>query len=211
MGTLKKFAGWVGGSDSGGRGDKTLSTITKLKIFNKRLTVQSRQLDQKSQLARRRAIELRKKGDNNGARMQMKAHLQMQAWKNNIENFKLKLEGLQYKLEQAKAMKDVSGILQSIASTIQGLSQSVSAPEISQLVEKIDLNISDFDVTQEVAAEGMENLGSTDQITDNAVDKALEEVDAEISAETGTALPSAGSGKISELEKEIQKLKQNEQ
>ncbi len=210
MGTLKKFAGWVGGSDSG-KGDKTLSTITKLKVFNKRLTVQARHLDQKSQLARRKAIELRKKGDNNGSRMQMKSHLQMQAWKNNIEGFQLKLEGLQYKLEQAKAMKDVSGILTSIASTIQGLSQSVSAPEISQLVEKIDINISDFDVTQEVASEGMENLGSTDQISDATLDKALEEVDAEISAETGTALPSAGAGKISELEKEIQKLKQNEQ
>ncbi len=210
MGTLKKFAGWVGGT-GGSKDDKTISTITKLKVFNKRLTVQARHLDQKSQLARRKAIEFRKKGDNNGSRMQMKSHLQMQAWKNNIEGFQLKLEGLQYKLEQAKAMKDVSGILTSIASTIQGLSQSVSAPEISQLVEKIDLNISDFDVTQEVASEGMENLGSTDQISDAALDKALEEVDAEISAETGTALPSAGAGKISELEKEIQKLKQNEQ
>lgn len=209
MGTLKKFAAWASGNSSSK--DSALSVITKLKIFNKRLTRQATQLNMKSQRARVKAIDLRKKGDTAGSKMQMRASLQMQTWKNNIEGFQLKLDGLQYKLEQAKAVKDVSGILQNIAGTIQGLQKSVSAPEISQIISQIDLGISDFDATQEVAMEGMEDMNATDQISDDAVDLALEEVDAEIMAETGTALPSAGSGKIGELEKEIQKLKQGDQ
>ncbi|HMF30603.1 MAG TPA: Snf7 family protein [Candidatus Lokiarchaeia archaeon] len=198
---------------SGNKGgkDTTLSVLTKLKIFNKRLSRQATQLNMKSQRARAKAIDLRKKGDTAGSKMQMRAHLQMQAWKNNIENFQLKLDGLQYKLEQAKAVNDVESILKNVAGVITVLQKTVSAPEISQIISQIDLGISDFDATQEVAAEGMEDMGATDQISDDQVDLALDEVDAEIMAETGTQLPSAGSGKISDLEKEIQKLKQQDQ
>jgi|SRR5271157_3604522 len=209
MGTLKNFAGWMSGN-KGGK-DTTLSVLTKLKIFNKRLSRQATQLNMKSQRARAKAIDLRKKGDTAGSKMQMRAHLQMQAWKNNIENFQLKLDGLQYKLEQAKAVNDVESILKNVAGVITVLQKTVSAPEISQIISQIDLGISDFDATQEVAAEGMEDMGATDQISDDQVDLALDEVDAEIMAETGTQLPSAGSGKISDLEKEIQKLKQQDQ
>src|SRR5271157_1091060 len=165
MGTLKNFAGWMSGN-KGGK-DTTLSVLTKLKIFNKRLSRQATQLNMKSQRARAKAIDLRKKGDTAGSKMQMRAHLQMQAWKNNIENFQLKLDGLQYKLEQAKAVNDVESILKNVAGVITVLQKTVSAPEISQIISQIDLGISDFDATQEVAAEGMEDMGATDQISDD--------------------------------------------
>ncbi|OLS15111.1 MAG: charged multivesicular body protein 4 [Promethearchaeota archaeon CR_4] len=208
MGLLNKITDYL---SSGGNKDKKLNhTIIQLKLLNTRLTKQAKKLDQSSQLARRKAIDFRKKGNLDSSKVQMKAHLQTQAWKNNIENFQLKLEGLQYKLEQSKAVKDVAGILVDVASAIKGLSQSVSTPEISEVLEKIDLGISDFDVIQEVASEGMEQLGATDQVSDEAVEKALEEVDAEIEVETENALPSASKGALDELVRGLQDLKQSE-
>ncbi len=210
MGLLNKINDWLG-SASGGNKDKKLRTaLTQLKLVNTRLTKQALVQNRRAQQSRRLAIDLRKKGEMDASKIQMKASLQSQLWGNSIEKFKLKLEGLQFKLEQSKAMKDVAGILVSVAGTLQGLSQSVSMPDITKALEDIDLGISDFDVTQEVAAEGMEQLGTADQVPDEAVEKALEEVDAEIRVETDNALPSAGMGAMDDLERELQALKQGE-
>ncbi len=210
MGLLNKISDWLSSGSSGGKDKKLRTAITQIKLLNTRLTKQAMNQNRMAQFTRRKAIELRKKGEMDASKIQMKASLQSQAWANNIENFKLKLEGLQFKLEQSKAVKDVAGILVSVASTIQGLAQSVSMPDMTKALEDIDLGISDFDVTQEVAAEGMESLGATDQIPDEAVENALQEVDAEIRVETDTALPSAGTSPIDDLERELQALKQSE-
>ncbi len=208
LGLLNKINDWLA-SASGGNKDKKLRTaLTQLKLVNTRLTKQALIQNRRAQQARRLAVDLRKKGEIDASKIQMKASLQSQAWTNSIENFKLKLEGLQFKLEQSKAVKDVAAILVDVAGTIQGLSQSVSMPDITKALEDIDLGISEFDVTQEVAAEGMEQMGTADQIPDEAVEKALEEVDAEIREETHNALPSAGIGAIDELDRELQALKQ---
>ena len=208
MGLFNKINDWLSSSLGGNKEKKLRTAITQLKLLNTRLTKQAMGQNRMAQYTKRKAIELRKKGDIEGSKVQMKASLQSQAWANNIENFKLKLEGLQFKLEQSKAIKDVAAILVDVAATMQGLSKSVSMPDITKSLEDIDLGISNFDITQEVAAEGMEQLGATDQIPDEDVEKALEEVDAEIEVETENALPSAGKAPTDELERELQSLKQ---
>ncbi len=208
MGLLNKITDWLGSGFGGNRDKKLRTALTQIKLLNTRLTRQENIQNLKSQQTRRKAIELRKKGEMDASKIQMKASLQSQAWANNIENFKLKLEGLQFKLELSKAVKDVAAILVNVAGVLQGLSLSVKMPDITKALEDIDLGISDFDVTQEVAAEGMESMGASDQIPDEAVEKALEEVDAEIRVETDNALPSAGKGKVEDLERELQELKQ---
>ena len=86
----------------------------------------------------------------------------------------------------------------------------MSAPQINELIDEIDLGMQDFDVMQEMTAQGMESMQVSTEVTDKDIDKALQEVDAEISIETGEALPSAvGDSKISDLEKEIKRLKEN--
>jgi hypothetical protein len=208
VGLLNKINDWLSSSLGGNKEKKLRTAITQLKLLNTRLTKQAMNQNRMAQYTKRKAIELRKKGDIEGSKVQMKTSLQSQAWANNIENFRLKLEGLQFKLEQSKAVKDVATILVDVAATMQGLSQSVSMPDITKSLEDIDLGISNLDITQEVAAEGMEQLGATDQIPDEVVDKALEEVDAEIEVETENALPSAGKAATDELERELQSLKQ---
>ncbi len=84
-------------------------------------------------------------------------------------------------------------------------------PDVNKAPEDVNLGISDFDVIQEAAAEGMEQMGATDQVQDEAVENALEELDAEIGVEIDNALPSARKGAIDKLERELQVLKQDEQ
>ena len=206
MGSLKNFGNWL----SGGKGGKpnAASSITKLKIFTKRLARQSAKLNSQAAISRRKAVELRKKGDMTSSRMHMKASLQNKSWAEGIDNFTLQLQGLQFKLEQAKAIGDVNTILQGVANAVSGLQNSVSAPNISNLIEDIDMGIQDFDVVQEMTEDGLQAMNTSSVVTNADIDSALAEVDSEISVETGSVLPSAGDGKISELEKEIQRLKE---
>lgn len=206
MGSLKKFTKWLSG---GKNGSSATSSITKIKIFIKRLQRQSKKLNAQAKIAKRKAVDLRKKGDMSASRMHMRSSLQNQKWALGIDNFVLQIQSLQFKLEQAKAVEDVSGILEDVAFTIAGLQNAVSAPQISELVEQIDIGMQDFDVTQEITQTGLESMNVSTEVTDDELDNALAEVDSEISVETGEALPSAGNSKISELEKEIQRLKEN--
>jgi hypothetical protein len=207
MGSLKKFANWLGGgSGSGGKNPATRS-ITKLKVFVKRLQRQSAKLNSQAKVARRKAVDLRKQGDMNGSKIYMKSSLQSKKWGLGIENYVLQIQGLQFKLEQAKSVSDVTEILKGVASSISSLQNSVSAPQISEIVEQIDIGIQDFDVVQEMTEDGLTTM-NVSEVTEEDVTSALAEIDSEISVETGQALPAAGEGKISEIEKEIQRLKE---
>lgn len=207
MGSIKKFANWL----SGGQGSKNNATnsLTQLKIFIKRLQRQSLKLNQQAKISRRKAVELRKTGDINASKMHMRAALQNQKWALGIDNYVLQIQSLEFKLEQAKAVDDVGKILEGVAAAIAGLQKTVSAPQISELVEQIDLGIQDFDVTQEITETGLQSMSVSSEVSDEEVNKALAEVDSEISVETGESLPTAGDDKINELEKEIQRLKEN--
>jgi hypothetical protein len=207
MGSIKKFANWLGGGQSGK--NTAGSSLTQLKIFIKRLQRQSAKLNQQSKISRRKAVELRKTGDISASKMHMRAALQNQKWSLGIDNYALQIQALEFKLEQAKAVDDVGKILEGVAAAIAGLQKTVSAPQISELVEQIDMGIQDFDVTQELTETGLQSMTVSSEVTDEEVDNALNEVDSEISVETGQSLPSAGDGKITELEKEIQRLKEN--
>jgi hypothetical protein len=205
MGTLKKFADWLTGNKY-----TPQKMITKLTIFQKRLQRQSAKLNSQARIARRKAVEFRKKGDVSASRVHMRSSLQQTNWAVGIDNYCLQIQGLQFKLEQAKAVGDINEIMKGIAKVVGQLQNVVSAPQINELIDEIDLGMQDFDVMQEMTASGMEAMQVSTEVTDKDIDKALQEVDAEISIETGEALPSAvGDSKISDLEKEIKRLKEN--
>ncbi|MCP4762873.1 MAG: SNF7 family protein [archaeon] len=203
---MKKFASWLSGDPQGK--NTAVSSITKLRVFIKRLQRQSAKLNSQAKIARRKAVELRKNGDVSASRMHMKAALQQKKWAEGVDNYVLQIQGLQFKLEQAKAVGDISNILKGVATAVAGLQANVNAPQISELVDQIDMGIQDFDVTQEITESGLESMTTSSEVSEEDIDNALAEVDSEISVETGQALPTAGDGKITELEKEIQRLKE---
>ena len=198
---------------SGGRSkDRDIRAVTvKLKIFNKRLDRQSKKLEAKAKQARSKAVKFRKEGDMKGSAVHARGYLQFKKWSKGIATFKLNLEGLQFKLEQATAIKDVAGIMKSIANSVTGLKSQISIPEITETIKDIDIGIEDFQVTEEIAADGIENINVDTSVSDDEVKNVLGEIDAEISVETGIQLPTVSEDqRIKDLENELKELKESD-
>jgi division protein CdvB (Snf7/Vps24/ESCRT-III family) len=206
---------WLSG-DNKKKEEHTTSPLTKIKIFNKRLARQIGKMELQERKAKAKAIESRKKGDIVGSKMHMKSCLQYRKWSHSTENFRVRMEGVQFKLQQAKAMQQFAGVAQDIASTLQGLSSQVQMPEISKLIGQMDMGFAGFDAMMEGTTEQLQvsEDSSSTAVSDSEVDEALAEVDTEFALETNEILPSApmSTGEaepaIDDLEDEIRKLKE---
>jgi hypothetical protein len=208
MGFLKDISKWL----SGGKKNNIRSAEVKLKVFNKRLMRQTKKLEMSAKLARDKAVALRRQGDMDGSKFHARNYLQVKKQSRAIDAFRTNMEGLLFKLEQASAVKDVSQIMTGIAQSVAALKKQLSIPQITEMMKNIDLDIEDFAVTQDITAEGIDNITMDTAVTDSDVNEVLGEIDAEIGAEMTVSLPSAGSDeKIAELEKELHRLKDSEE
>lgn len=206
MGFLKDLSNWLSGNK--GKDNSVRSAAIKLKVFNKRLMRQSKKMEMTAKLARDKAVKLRKEGDMEGSKFHARNYLQVKKQARAIDNFRTNLEGLQFKLEQASAVSDVAEIMKNIATSISHLKTQLSIPQITEMMKNINLDIEDFEVTQEITSDTMEDMTIDTQVTDSQVDDILNEIDAEINVEVSGALPNVTSDeKISELEEELNKLK----
>ena len=205
MGFLKDLSGWL----SGGRKKNTVRSATvKLKVFNKRLMRQTKKMEMSAKLARDKAVNLRKTGDLQGSEFHARNYLQVKKQARAIDLFRTNLEGMVFKLEQASAVKDVAEIMRGIAMSLGALKNQLSIPQITELMTQIGVDIEDFNVTEEITSDGINDIMVDTAVTDNDVKEVLGEIDAEIGAEIGGALPSVEpDGKIKELEEELKKLK----
>ena len=215
MGSLKKFSAWLGGDKNSfkSRGNNVRSAITQMKIFNKRLARQIKRMEAQGRQARKKAIERRTAGDIPGSRLHMKSYLQFQKWSNATENFRVRIEGVQFKLEQAKAMQDFSNVATDISKVLGQMQLQVQSPKINELLEKLDLGFGSMDEIFGETNTKLESMddASTTGVSEAEVDEALGEIDAEMSIGTREALPSVPGMKdddeIIDLEAEIAKLK----
>lgn len=209
MGFLKDISKWLSGDKRGK--DNVRSAAIKLKVFNKRLTRQTKKLEISARLARDKVVNLRKQGDMDGSKFHARNYLQVKKQARVVEMFRTNLEGLLFKLEQANAVKDVSEIMTGIAQSLSALKSQLSVPQITELMSQIDIDMEEFAVTADIATEGMDNITIDTAVSDSDVSEVLGEIDAEIQVEMGAALPSAASDeKIAELEKELNRLKSDE-
>lgn len=213
IGSIKKFAKWLGGERSRKGEDPLRKTITSLKIFNRRLQRQTRKMESQEKLARKKAVARRKAGDIPGSKLHMKSSLQFQKWSHATENFRVRLDGVQFKLEQAKAMGDFTGVAQDIVGVLAQLQLDVKAPAIAEILGQLDLGFGSMESMFNETAEQLElsDDASSTGVSEAEVENALAEVDAELSIDTRQALPSVPGaiqdGEISDLEAEIKKLK----
>ena len=205
MGFLKDLSKWL----SGGRKkpDSVRAAAIKLKVFNKRLLRQSKKLEMTAQQARDKAVKFRQQGDMQGSEFQARNYLQVKKQANAVDSFRTNIEGLQFKLEQATTIKDVAGIMGGIQASLSQLKNQLSLPELTEIMKNLDMDMADFEVSQEIASEGMDNVTMDTAVKDSDVKSFLGEIDAELQVEAGSALPSVvPEGKISELEKELDRL-----
>ena len=197
MGFLKDMSNWLSG---GKKKDTVRSATVKLKVFNKRLVRQVTKMEMTAKQARDKAVRLRKAGDMEGSEFHARNYLQVKKQARAIDHFRTNLEGMVFKLEQANAVKDISDIMQGIAASLSMLKSQLSVPQLTEL--------EDFEVTQEITSDGIDNMTLDTAVTDNQVKEVLGEIDAEIQVEVGGALPSVDpDGKVKELEDELNKLK----
>lgn len=209
MGFLKDMSKWLGGGKT--KVDSVRQASIKLKVFNKRLLRQSKKLETTAQQAKDKAVRLRRQGDLKGSEFHARNHLQIKKQARAVDSFRTNLEGLQFKLEQANAVKDVADIMGGIQTSLAQLKSQLSLPQITEMMKNIDMDMEDFEVTQEIAAEGMEGIALDSAVSDADVKNFLGEIDSEIQVEIGSELPSVvPDGKISELEKELDRLRQND-
>ncbi len=209
MGFLKDMSKWLSGGKT--KGDSVRQASIKLKVFNKRLLRQSKKLETTAQQAKDKAVRLRRQGDLKGSEFHARNHLQIKKQARAVDSFRTNLEGLQFKLEQANAVKDVADIMGGIQTSLAQLKSQLSLPQITEMMKNIDMDMEDFEVTQEIAAEGMEGIALDSAVSDADVKTFLGEIDSEIQVEMGSELPSVvPEGKINELEKELDRLRQND-
>jgi hypothetical protein len=205
MGFLKDMSNWLGG---GKKKDTVRSATIKLKVFNKRLSRQVSKMEMTGKQARDKAVRLRKAGDMDGSEFHARNYLQVKKQARAIDHFRTNLEGMVFKLEQANAVKDISDIMQGIAVSLGMLKSQLSVPQLTELMTEIGIDMEDFEVTQEITSDGIDNMTLDTAVTDNQVKEILGEIDAEIQVEVGGALPSIDpDGKVKELEDELNKLK----
>ena len=206
MGFLNDISKWLSGGRS--KKDNIRSASVKLKVFNKRLQRQVAKMEMTAKKARQKAVQLRREGDMQGSKFQAKNYLQVKNQARSVDMFRTNLENLLFKMENASAIKDVAGIMKGIQVSVANLKRQLSIPQLTEMMSSIDLDISDFEVSQEIAQEGMSDITMDVEITEDDVDNVLGEIDAEIQIESGGALPIAASNeKIKELEDELNRLK----
>jgi len=199
------MSNWLSG---GKKKDTVRSATVKLKVFNKRLTRQVKKMEMTAKQARDKAVRLRKAGDMEGSEFNARNYLQVKKQARAIDRFRTNLEGMVFKLEQANAVKDISVIMQGIATSLGMLKSQLSVPQLTELMTEIGIDMEDFEVTQEITSDGIDNMTLDTAVTDSQVKEILGEIDAEIQVEVGGALPSIDpDGKIKELEDELNKLK----
>ena len=205
MGFLKDMSNWLSG---GKKKDTVRSATVKLKVFNKRLMRNTKKMEMTAKQARDKAVRLRKAGDMEGSEFHARNYLQVKKQARAIDHFRTNLEGMVFKLEQANAVKDISVIMQGIATSLGMLKSQLSVPQLTELMTEIGVDMEDFEVTQEITSDGIDNMTLDTAVTDSQVKEVLGEIDAEIQVEVGGALPSVDpDGKIKELEDELNKLK----
>jgi len=205
MGFLKDMSNWLSG---GKKKDSVRSATVKLKVFNKRLMRNTKKMEMTAKQARDKAVRLRKAGDMDGSEFHARNYLQVKKQARAIDHFRTNLEGMVFKLEQANAVKDISVIMQGIATSLGMLKSQLSVPQLTELMTEIGVDMEDFEVTQEITSDGIDDMTLDTAVTDSQVKEVLGEIDAEIQVEVGGALPSIDpDGKVKELEDELNKLK----
>jgi len=92
--------------------------------------------------------------------------------------------------------------------SLSALKSQLSIPQLTDLMDTIGIDMEDFELTQEITSDGINDMQVDTAVTDEQVKEVLGEIDAEIGAEIGAALPTVDSdGKVKELEEELNKLK----
>ncbi|MHA1683624.1 MAG: Snf7 family protein [Promethearchaeota archaeon] len=206
MGLLDKLKSWLFKAEDPRKAMRRAKI--KLRLFIKRIDRQRLKLEAQAKAAKKRAVELRKKGEGQAAKNYVKSFLQFNGWARGIEKFKLQLDALAFKIETASNMTELSDTLVGVGQALNGL-MNLKLPNMEEVLSSIDMNLEEFNLMFETTDEAMEMMGATDdvEVNDKMINEAMDEIDAEILIETSEQLPTAQGTRVSGLQDELRRLR----
>jgi len=223
LGKVKDFLAWLSGEDTGGGGGsyrshfgggrrgnvsdaaRTRRMIFKLKFEIKKITKQQQKLNYMAEKAKEKAKAARQRGDVHKAKLHAREMVRYRNLARNMDRFISNLEGMQQKLEMAQNTQQIANVLAGIDSSLQGMKEGVSVPDLQETLESIAGTMADLDTSLAITQEGIEFAAEgPEQINDAEIDSALSEIDTELATE-GFGLPSPEGLPVDENEEQIKK------
>ncbi|MCY3411389.1 MAG: Snf7 family protein [Candidatus Heimdallarchaeota archaeon] len=203
---MRDLIGWlVGGKSSSSNRDHILN----MKVVSRRLTRSMRKMENQEKKNERKIREAIRKGDTESARMFANETVRNRKSVRGYQSLINKIDGLIYKLERAEAIQGIASEMRGIANSLANINNQLNLPEIDNLVGNMQETLESIDDTSEVLEDSMDNMFESD-IDEGEVDNLLQEYGVEVGLSMEAGLPVA-STKSSELEKEIEALRKEEE
>ncbi|MHA2249694.1 MAG: Snf7 family protein [Candidatus Kariarchaeaceae archaeon] len=203
---MRDLIGWlVGGKGSSSNRDHILN----LKIVSRRLTKSQRKLENQEKKTERKIRAAIQKGDMQAAKMYAQDTVRSRKWARGYQSLMSKIDGLMFKLERAEAVQDIAKEMRGVSNTLRSANNALNLPEIDTLVGDMQEALDGIEDTSEIMEDSMDQLFESDA-DEVEIDNLLQEYGAEvgISASAGLPMPTT---KSSELEKEIESLRKEEE
>ncbi|MHA1237744.1 MAG: Snf7 family protein [Candidatus Odinarchaeia archaeon] len=191
------------------RGPKLEDVISNLDLLCRRLDYEKRGLEKEATRNWLRAKKERINGSEAAAKTYITHYLQFQKQAFEMDKYRLTINSFIVKLKQAKAVNDLSRILHTAKHTLEYLKGGIKLPNLNETISSINNLLNQFSVSKEVTETELTKISGTPSIKEEDINKALSELDQEIAVEKEEALPIPDE-KISELEKEIKRVREGE-
>ncbi len=201
MPILERLLSWL-------RGPKLSDLNRKLEIVCRKLELESLRLDKQAKNNRVKAKKARLEGDEQAAKTYINHYLKFKNSILEIDSYRLGIEELLVDLKMNEAVSDVSKILGNLKYVINVVKNRIRIPDLTKTLEEIDKSMKHISGAKDLAENRILSITKTSQIQQEDVQKILNEIDQEIAVETEKSLPEPSS-KISELEKEIEEMKES--
>ena len=205
---MRDLINWLVSGSKGGSQSKR-ENLLNLKMVNRRLSRSMKKLENQERLTERKIRAAVQKGDMQAARMYAQDTVRSRKWARGYQSLISKIDGLIFKLERAEAVTDLSKEMKGVAKTLINANQALNLPEIDRMVMDMQGALDGIEETSEVMEESVDSLFEQD--TDQTeVDNLLHEYGVEAGVTASAELPMPSS-KVSELEKEIEALRKEEE
>ncbi|NHI93150.1 MAG: hypothetical protein EAX96_11660 [Candidatus Lokiarchaeota archaeon] len=200
---MKKFIKFIKGK---GNLEKLILNID---IFTKNLDRQRKSLLAEARKNFDRAREYRLEGEDDSAKLYLEHYVRNKKMAFGVDRYRLNIVNLLNQLKQAQAHNQTALALMSIQQNLAGMQENLELPTLQALMSGINQTFQQFKLSGELMHESMEQQQKVDtQVSDEDLHSAFAELDADIGLDTGVSLAKPADGKVTKLEEEIKKLRE---
>ena len=200
---MKKFIKFIKGK---GNLEKLILNID---IFTKNLERQRKKMLAEARKNFERAREYRLEGEDESAKLYLEHYVRNKKMAYGVDRYRLNIVNLLNQLKQAQAHNQTALALMSIQQNLAGMEENLELPTLQALMSGINQTFQQFKLSGELMHEKMEEQQKVDtQVSEDDLLSAFSELDADIGLDTGIHLTKPADGKVSKLEEEIKKLRE---